>query len=69
VYVRLCRQFGITTGGAVSASMKKVTTLLIVAFLIFYLLSRPTEFANTIEDIVGWFGDAFDSIIRFFKAL
>jgi hypothetical protein len=69
VYVRLCRQLGVTTGGAVSASMKKVTTLLVVAFLIFYLLSRPTEFANTIEDIVGWFGDAFDSIIRFFQAL
>ena len=52
-----------------SASMKKVTTLLVVAFLIFYLLSRPAEFANTIEDVVGWFGDAFDAIIRFFQAL
>jgi hypothetical protein len=53
----------------VSASMKKVTTLLVIAFLIFYLLSRPAEFANTLEDIVGWFGDAFDDLIRFFQAL
>jgi hypothetical protein len=53
----------------VSASMKKVTTLLVIAFLIFYLLSRPTEFANTLEDIAGWFGDAFDDLIRFFQAL
>jgi hypothetical protein len=53
----------------VSASLKRVTTLLVIAFLIFYLVSRPTEFANTLEDIVGWFGDAFDSLIRFFQAL
>ena len=52
-----------------SASMKKVTTLLVIAFLLFYLLSRPAEFANTLEDIVGWFGDAFDDLIRFFQAL
>ena len=52
-----------------SASLKKVTTLLVVAFLIFYLLTRPTEFANTLESIASWFGDAFDSIIRFFQAL
>jgi hypothetical protein len=56
-------------GGAVSASLKKVTVLIVVAFLIFYLLTRPTEFANTLEDIAGWFSDAFDSIIRFFQAL
>ena len=51
-----------------SASLKKVTVLIVVAFLIFYLLTRPTEFANTLEDIAGWFGDAFDSIIRFFQS-
>jgi hypothetical protein len=56
-------------GGVVSASLKKVTTLLVVAFLIFYLLTRPTEFANTLESIASWFGDAFDSLIRFFQAL
>jgi len=53
----------------VSASLKKVTGLLVIAFLIFYLLTRPTEFANTIDDIAGWFSDAFDSLIRFFQAL
>lgn len=49
--------------------MKKVTTLVVIAFLIFYLLSRPAEFANTIEGIISWFGDAFDRLIRFFQAL
>jgi hypothetical protein len=53
----------------VSASLKKVTTLLVVAFLIFYLLTRPTEFANTLDAIASWFSDAFDALIRFFQAL
>jgi hypothetical protein len=53
----------------VSESLKKVTWLLVIAFLLFYLLTAPAEFANTLEDVAGWFGDAFDAVIRFFQAL
>lgn len=50
-------------------SFKKVLALIVIAFLIFYLLSRPTQLANDLETVGGWFSDAFDQIIKFFEAL
>jgi hypothetical protein len=57
------------TGGAVSASMKKVLTIIVVIFLIFYLLTRPNQFADLLTSIWNAFEDAFDQIIKFIQGL
>ncbi len=45
--------------------VKKVLWILVVAFVLFYLFTRPEQAAAAVKTFIG----AFDAIIRFFTAL
>ncbi|MHB1010395.1 MAG: hypothetical protein ACYC1E_14445 [Propionibacteriaceae bacterium] len=47
------------------AWIKKAIWLLVAAFVLFYLFTRPEQAAAAVKTFVG----AFDAIIRFFTAL
>ncbi|MGV8848541.1 MAG: hypothetical protein ACOH16_03250 [Propionibacteriaceae bacterium] len=48
-----------------SGWIKKAAWLLVAAFLLFYLFTRPEQAAAAIKTFLG----AFDAIVRFFTAL
>jgi hypothetical protein len=52
-------------GAVVSGWIKKAAWLLVAAFLLFYLFTRPEQAAAAIKTFLG----AFDAIVRFFTAL
>ena len=52
-------------GAVMSAWVKKAAWLLVAAFLLFYLFTRPEQAAAAIKTFLG----AFDAIVRFFTAL
>jgi hypothetical protein len=51
--------------GVVMAWVKKAVWLLVAAFVLFYLFTRPEQAAAAVKTFVG----AFDAIVRFFTAL
>ncbi len=50
-------------------NLQTLLLILVVAFLLFYLVTAPVQLANTIQDIGGFLEDVADSLIRFFGAL
>jgi hypothetical protein len=52
-------------GAVMSSWIKKAAWLLVAAFLLFYLFTRPEQAAAAIKTFLG----AFDAIVRFFTAL
>jgi hypothetical protein len=50
-------------------TMKKTLTLLVVAFLLFYLLTQPEQFADVLRSLGSFLEDGFERIIDFFNAL
>lgn len=46
---------------------KKLIVLLVVAFLLFYLISQPTQSAATVHNILGWLKTGAEAIITFVK--
>jgi hypothetical protein len=50
-------------------NLQTLLLILIVAFLLFYLVTAPVQLANTLEDIGGFLEAAADSLVRFFHAL
>jgi len=51
--------------GVVMTWIKKAVWLLVAAFVLFYLFTRPEQAAAAVKTFVG----AFDAIVRFFTAL
>lgn len=49
--------------------LKKVITLLIVGFIIYYLLNTPASAADAVSDAFGGIVDAFGQIGVFFDEL
>jgi hypothetical protein len=47
------------------AWVKRLAWLLVAAFVLFYLFTRPEQAAAAVKTFVG----AFDAIVRFFTAL
>ncbi len=45
--------------------VKKLAWLMVVAFVLFYLFTRPEQAAAAVKTFIG----AFDAIVRFFTAL
>jgi hypothetical protein len=45
--------------------VKKAVWLLVAAFILFYLFTKPEQAAAVVKTFFG----AFDSIVRFFRAL
>jgi hypothetical protein len=49
--------------------MKKNMKYVIIAFLLFYLLSQPGEAAQAVNNAFGMLGDAGDSLATFVNGL
>lgn len=49
--------------------MKKNLRYVAIAFVIFYLLSAPTDAANKVNSLFAWLGWAGGQLIEFFQAL
>ena len=50
---------------AMSKWIKRILAIVMVAFVIFFVFTRPEQSAQAVHTFIG----AFESIIRFFKAL
>lgn len=55
--------------GVVQVDAKKAIVLVVVAFVLFYLITQPVQSANVVHDILGWLRDAADAIVTFIKQL
>lgn len=55
--------------GRSSIVVKKVVTLLVLAFAIFYVVTKPQAAAALVQNTASFIGDIFDSVVRFFSAL
>ena len=53
----------------VQVDAKKIMVLIVVAFVLFYLITQPVQSANAVHDVLGWLRDAADAIITFLKQL
>jgi predicted PurR-regulated permease PerM len=50
-------------------TMKKTLSLLVVAFLLFYMLTQPQQFADVLRSVGSTLQAGFDQVIEFFNAL
>ncbi|RZS34264.1 hypothetical protein EV193_10951 [Herbihabitans rhizosphaerae] len=48
---------------------KKAIVLVVVALLLFYLITQPTQSANAVQSVLGWLQDGAEAIITFIKQL
>lgn len=48
---------------------RKLVKLAVVALLLFYLITQPTQAAEGTRTLLGWLEDAADAIIVFVKSL
>jgi hypothetical protein len=48
---------------------KKIVMLAVVALLLFYLITQPTQSANAVHQVLGWLRNGADAIITFVKSL
>lgn len=49
--------------------MKKALIILLIAFVVYFLLSEPEGMAGVFGNIGSWFGDLFNAVITFFTEL
>ena len=49
--------------------MKRLLTLAVIAFAVFYLLTQPASAADAVRGAGGVLQNAFDAIITFFNQL
>lgn len=50
-------------------NVKKIVLLAVVALLLFYLITQPTQSAEGVQTVLGWLRDGADAIITFVKEL
>lgn len=50
-------------------NVKKIVLLAVVALLLFYLITQPTQSAEGVQTVLGWLRDGADAIITFVKSL
>lgn len=48
---------------------KKLIVLLVVAFVLFFLITQPSESANVVDTVLNWLKDGAESIITFVRSL
>lgn len=52
-----------------SDTMRKGVMILVVLFLIYFVVSAPKLAGNTVDGLADFLTSAFDSLIRFLRAL
>ena len=50
-------------------NLKKLIVLVVVAFLLFFLITQPTGSANVVETILSWLKEGATAIVTFVKSL
>jgi hypothetical protein len=50
-------------------NLKKLIVLLVVAFLLFFLITQPTGSANVVTTILDWLKEGATAIVTFVKSL
>jgi hypothetical protein len=50
-------------------NLKKLVVLLVVAFVLFFLITQPHESADVVDNILTWLKDGAESIITFVQTL
>jgi hypothetical protein len=55
--------------GVEPVNAKKLISLAVVALLLFYLITQPTQSANAVHTVLGWLRDGAEAIITFVKSL
>jgi hypothetical protein len=48
---------------------KKLIVLVAVAFVLFFLITQPSESANVVHTVLTWLKDGAESIITFVRSL
>lgn len=49
--------------------MRKLVTILVLAFVVFYLFTQPRASADAVRNAVGVVGQGFDALVAFLTAL
>jgi preprotein translocase subunit YajC len=49
--------------------MKKLIVLVVVAFVLFFLITQPQESADVVDNVLTWLKDGAESIITFVRTL
>jgi cell shape-determining protein MreC len=52
-----------------SANMKKVVIVAVVALVLFFLITRPTQSADVVHNILGWLRNGAEAIVTFVRSL
>lgn len=52
-----------------SGGMKKVLIVGVVALVLFFLISEPTQSAAFVHRVLGWLKDGAEAIVTFFRTL
>lgn len=50
-------------------NVKKLIVLVTVAFVLFFLITQPTESAHIVNTVVTWLKNGADAIITFVRSL
>lgn len=50
-------------------NLKKIIVLLVVAFLVFFLITQPNESATAVQNVLTWLKNGAEAIITFVKSL
>jgi uncharacterized membrane protein len=53
----------------VLVNAKKLIVLVVVAFVLFFLITQPSESANVVDTVLNWLKTAAESIITFVRNL
>ncbi len=48
---------------------KKAAMLVVVALLLFYVITQPSQAAGAVQGLLGWLRDGAEAIITFLKNL
>ncbi|AIJ24971.1 hypothetical protein [Amycolatopsis methanolica] len=52
-----------------SANTKKIVIVAVVALVLFFLITRPTESAEVVRGALGWLRDGAEAIVTFVRSL
>jgi hypothetical protein len=53
----------------VPVNLRKVIIVLVVAFVLFFLISQPAQSATVVHNVLGWLKTGADAIVTFVKNL
>jgi cell shape-determining protein MreC len=52
-----------------AASTKKILIVAVVALVLFFLITKPTQSADVVHDILGWLRNGAEAIVTFVRSL